>query len=74
MSMWEQTNYLTTLLIAAASDALAGRSADAQKSMFRLLELHPSLRLADIKDWAAFRRPADLAKFEGALRKAGLPT
>jgi tetratricopeptide (TPR) repeat protein len=72
-ALWEQTNYLTTLLIAAASDALAGRSADAQKSMFRLLELHPSLHLADIKDWAAFRRPADLAKFEGALRKAGLP-
>src|SRR5262245_6049594 len=31
-AMWEQTNYLTTLVIAAASNALAGRSTEAQKT------------------------------------------
>ena len=72
-AMWEQTNYLTTLLIAAASNALAGRLAEAQKAMVRLRELDPTLRVSNVKDWAAFRRPGDLAKLEDGLRKAGLP-
>ena len=72
-AMWEHTNYLTTLVIAAASNALAGRPAEAQKPMARLRELDPTLRVSNIKDWAAFRRPEDLAKLENGLRKAGLP-
>jgi adenylate cyclase len=72
-AMWEHTNYLTTLVIAAASNALAGRPAEAQKPMARLRELDPTLRVSNIKDWAAFRRPEDLAKLEDGLRKAGLP-
>jgi hypothetical protein len=73
MALWEQTNYLTTILIAAASSALAGRLADAQKSIARLRDLDPALRLANVKDWAPFRRPEDLARFENGLQKAGLP-
>ena len=38
-AMWENTNYLTTIIIAAASNALAGRPAEAQKIMVRLREL-----------------------------------
>ena len=73
-ALWEQTNYLTTLLIAAASNALAGRLVEAQKAMARLRELHPTMRVSNIKDWAPpFRRPGDLASFEDGLRKAGLP-
>ena len=68
-----ETNYLTTLIIAAASDALAGRPAEAQKTMARLRELYPTLRVSNVKEWAAFRRPEDLAKLEEGLRKAGLP-
>ena len=71
--MWEQTNYLTTLIIAAASNALAGRPAEAQKALVRLRELDPTLRVGNVKDWAAFHRPEDLAKLEEGLRKAGLP-
>ena len=71
--MWENTNYLTTLVIAAASNALAGRPAEAQKTMARLRELYPTLRVSNVKEWAAFRRPEDLAKLEEGLRKAGLP-
>jgi TolB-like protein/class 3 adenylate cyclase len=72
-AMWEQTNYLTTLFIAAASNALAGRSTEAQKTMARLCELYPTLRVSNVKEWAAFRRPEDLARLEEGLRKATLP-
>jgi TolB-like protein len=72
-AMWEQTNYLTTLFIAAASNALAGRPTEAQKNMARLRELYPTLRVSNVKEWAAFRRPEDLARLEEGLRKAGLP-
>jgi TolB-like protein len=72
--LWEQTNYLTTLLVAAASNALAGRLPEAQKAMARLRELHPTMRVSNIKNWAPrFRRPEDLARFADGLRKAGLP-
>ena len=72
-AMWEHTNYLTTLFIAAASNALAGRPAEAQKALARLCELYPTLRVSNVKEWAAFRRPEDLARLEEGLRKAGLP-
>ena len=72
-AMWEHTNYLTTLVIAAASNALAGRPAEAQKALVRLRELDPALRVSNVKDWGAFQRPEDLAKLEEGLRKAGLP-
>jgi TolB-like protein len=72
-AMWEQTNYLTTLRIAAASYALAGQLAEAQKIMARLLELDPTFSFAKVKEWVTFRRPQDLARLEDGLRKAGLP-
>jgi adenylate cyclase len=72
-AIWEQTNYLTTLVIAAASSALAGHPAEAQKTMARLRELYPTLRVSNVKDWASLHRPEDLARLEEGLRKAGLP-
>jgi hypothetical protein len=36
-------------------------------------QLDPALRVSDIKDWIRFCRPDDLARYEEALRKAGLP-
>ena len=73
-ALWEQTNYLTTLIIAAASNALAGRVAEAQKSMARLRKLDPALRVTNVTDWAPpFRRPEHLASLKDGLRKAGLP-
>jgi hypothetical protein len=41
--------------------------------MARLRELYPTLRVSNVKEWAAFRRPEDLARLEEGLRKAGLP-
>ncbi len=73
-ALWEQTNYLTTLLIGAASNALAGRAVEARKATARLRELDPTMCVTNIKNWAPpFRRPEHLARFEDGLRKAGLP-
>jgi TolB-like protein/class 3 adenylate cyclase len=72
-ALWEQANYQSTLRIAAASNALTGRIAEAQKIMDRLRELDPALRVSNLKDYIPLRRPEDLASFEDGLRKAGLP-
>jgi tetratricopeptide (TPR) repeat protein len=63
-----------TLRMAAASNALAGRQEEAQKMLARALALDPDMRRSNLQDRiAAFRRPEDLAKYVGALVKAGLP-
>jgi TolB-like protein/Tfp pilus assembly protein PilF len=72
-ALHEKPNWHTTLRIAAASNALAGRVDRAQKAMARLREIDPAFRVSDVKDLAPFARPKDLARFEEGLRKAGLP-
>jgi tetratricopeptide (TPR) repeat protein len=72
-AMWERTNYLTTLCIAAASNAMAGRLAEARKSVTRLRELDPVMRVSNMKNWAPFRRPEHLEVMEDGLRRSGLP-
>ncbi len=69
----ETPNFLPALRIAAASNALAGRLAEAQKAIVCVRQIDPTLRVSNLKDWVAFRRPEDLAKLEEGLRKAGLP-
>ena len=71
--LWQQANYLTLLIIATASHALAGRLAEAGQALAPLRDLNPALRVSNIKDWAPFNRPEDLARLEDGLRKAGLP-
>ena len=72
-ALWEETNYMTSLRIAAASNALAGRLEDAHKAIERLGELDPAFRISNVKQWAPLRLPEHLAKLEDGLRKAGLP-
>ncbi len=69
----ERSHYATGPLFAAASHALAGRFAEAHNALARLHLIDPGLRLSNLKDWIALRRPQDLARFEDGLRKAGLP-
>jgi hypothetical protein len=68
---------LPSLLLAtavlAASHALAGRTAEAQRTMDHLRQLGPALRLANLTDWLPIQRPDDLATLVDGLRKAGLP-
>ena len=49
-------NYLPGLRMSAASNAFAGRLADAQKTMARLRQIDPGLRVADLNDVVPFRR------------------
>lgn len=72
-ALWAQANYLTSLRIAAASYAMAGRLPEAKKTIARLRELEPALRVSNVKDWVPLRNAHDMAKIEDGLKKAGLP-
>lgn len=63
------------LLVAAtlaASHALAGRTAEAQRAMDHLRQLDPRLRLSNLTDWLPIHRPENLATLMDGLRRAGL--
>lgn len=64
------------LLVAAtlaASHALGGRTAEAQRAMEHLRQLDPRLRLSNLTDWLPIHRPENLAILRDGLRRAGLP-
>ena len=69
----ERPGFLVATCIAAASAALAGRSAEAAKAMERLRRLNPALRIANLDGLLPFRRPDDRILWSEALRAAGLP-
>ena len=66
-------NFAPAWRMAAASHALAGHMEEAQAACARLRQLEPLLRVGNFRDMATPYRPADLAKLEEGLRKAGLP-
>ena len=72
-SVREQPNYILPTSMAAASGALAGRLAEAEKAMARLRQLEPTLRLSNCTDLIPLRRPEDFARWTDGLRRAGLP-
>jgi tetratricopeptide (TPR) repeat protein len=72
-SLQETPNFLSALRIAAAGNALTGRLVEAQEAVVCMQHIAPMLRVSNLKDWASFRRPEDLARLEDGLRKAGLP-
>jgi adenylate cyclase len=60
--------------IAAASNVLAGRLELAREAMARLRQIDPALRISNLRDvQGPYRRPEDHARYEEAMRKAGLP-
>ena len=69
----EQPNFVPAVRIYAAACAMAGCLDKAQTAIARVRELDPSFRISNIKDVTRLRRPGDLAKYEKALRAAGLP-
>jgi TolB-like protein/Flp pilus assembly protein TadD len=69
----ESPNCKPALRISAASQALLGRMEDARVTIGRMRQVDPEFRVRDLRKVAPFRRPEDLTKYEGALRKAGLP-
>jgi TolB-like protein/DNA-binding SARP family transcriptional activator len=72
-SLRETPNFLSGLRIAAAGNALSGRLGEAQKAVTCIRQVAPTLSVSNVKDWASFRHPEDLARLEDGLRKAGLP-
>ncbi len=74
MALRDWPDFQPGLRVAAASNAMAGHLEQANKAMARLRQLNPALRVSSIKDLLPpFRRAEDLARYEEALRRAGLP-
>ena len=69
----EKANFGPALRALAACSAMTDRLHQAQKAINRLLELYPASRLAEVKELFPVRRADDLARWESALLKAGLP-
>lgn len=73
-AMRPDPDFATPWRITAASHALAGNMDQARAACARLRVLEPQLRVSNIRDVIApYRRAAYVAKWEEALRKAGLP-
>jgi TolB-like protein/tetratricopeptide (TPR) repeat protein len=74
MVLRERPDFHDGLRIAAASHALAGRAEPARTVVTRLRQLDPELRVSNLKDiQGPYRRPEDTARYEDAMRRAGLP-
>jgi tetratricopeptide (TPR) repeat protein len=70
----QEVPYHNGLRILAASNALAGRQEQAKLTMARLRQLDPELRVSNLSNvQGPYRRPEDIARYEGAMRRAGLP-
>ncbi len=72
-SVRERPNSVVSACMMAASSALAGRLAEAQKAMARLRQLDPALRISNLRDRFPIQRSEDLARWAEGLRIAGLP-
>jgi TolB-like protein/Tfp pilus assembly protein PilF len=73
-SLRNQPNYASSMRILAASLALEGRLAEAQKATARLRMAYPAFHASELGDvMPPFRRPEDRAKYVEGLRLAGLP-
>jgi tetratricopeptide (TPR) repeat protein len=69
----EQPDHFIATCVAAASCALAGQAAGAQKAMARLRQHDPDLRISNLGDLFPISRPQDFARWAEGMRRAGLP-
>jgi tetratricopeptide (TPR) repeat protein len=72
-SLSHKPDQLPSLAFSAAADALGGRLEHARKTMARLLELEPGMRITTVRSLGPFRRAEHFATFAEGLRKAGMP-
>jgi tetratricopeptide (TPR) repeat protein len=68
-----QPGYLTAVRLAAASSAMIGEPQAARQWIATLRQIDPALRVSTLGERLPFRKPEHLARYEGGLRKAGLP-
>ena len=71
--MRERPWFLLAICIAAVSAAHAGRIADAQLAITRMLKSDPGIRISNIGQLTPIQRPQDAAIWLEGFRKAGLP-
>jgi tetratricopeptide (TPR) repeat protein len=69
----QQPNSCPALRTLAACSAMTGRQEQAQKAMVHLRALDPGLRISNLRDLFPVQRKEDSARWEEALRLAGLP-
>jgi adenylate cyclase len=69
----EMPSWVPAHIVAAASNALAGRSDAAQQAAANLRQLSPTFRLSQVGNVFPLRRPEDLIRLVDGLRRAGLP-
>jgi TolB-like protein/Tfp pilus assembly protein PilF len=73
-SLQDNPDYLASLRISAASNAMAGHADEAHSVMMRIQQLDPSLHLSNVEQVILpLQRQQDRVRFVEALRKAGLP-
>jgi tetratricopeptide (TPR) repeat protein len=72
-ALQEHPNSLPLLRVAAASYALAEKTAEANKVVTRICQLDTTSPLSTAVHFAPFRRPEDVSRYRDALQKAGLP-
>jgi tetratricopeptide (TPR) repeat protein len=66
-------DYVLANSVLAASAALAGQSAEAEKAAMHIREVHPRLRVSDLMEVFPVRPPDARARWAEGLRKAGIP-
>jgi TolB-like protein len=69
----QRPNSLPSLAFSAASDAQLGHLDKARRTIARLLELEPAMRISVVRSLGRFRRTDHFAGLADGLRKAGLP-
>lgn len=69
----ELPSFLLPAAVLAASQAQAGRIAEAKITMTHIRKLNPALRLSNILDWLPIYLPEHRANLVEGLQKAGLP-
>lgn len=69
----ERPAFANALRILAASAACAGRNVDAAAATELLRKILPDLRVSNLKKLLGPYSPDDIARYEYALRIAGLP-
>jgi Tfp pilus assembly protein PilF len=72
-AMLEQSNNFIAALVAAASNALAGNLEAAKTATELVCSSDPHFRIKNVKYRLPHRQPDVLARWEDALRKAGMP-
>ena len=72
-TLQESPNLHPALRVLTATHAVVGRVEEAQRTLARLRQIDPDLRVSNLKDITPLCRPDDMAKYAEAMRKAGLP-